>query len=115
MLKKVTLLLPLTFNDGTVVPEKTLESIRDELFVAFHGWTVAGEVQGAFRMQQTGVKQVDRLLQVWVAVEEAELPRLRDMVSGFGALLGQEAMYFEVSQSMVELIPSRPREDSAHD
>jgi hypothetical protein len=39
--KKVTLLVPLTFNDGTSVPRSTLDAICDELFVHYGGYTVA--------------------------------------------------------------------------
>jgi hypothetical protein len=105
MRKRVTLLIPLTFNDGTKVPEATLDSIEEEIYVAFNGWAVVGEVKGAYRMQQTGQKRVERLLQVWVVVAEAEVPLLRRMVAKFGALLGQELMYFEVADSVIEFIP----------
>ncbi len=61
--KKVTLLIPLTYNDGTSVPDAVLDAIEDEVYVAFNGWAVVGEVTRAYRMQ-SGQKQVDRLLQV---------------------------------------------------
>ena len=105
MLKKVTLLLPLAFNDGSVVPQDMLAAMQDEIFIAFRGWTVVGEVEGAYQMRQTGEKRVERLLQVWVVVQDEQLPKLRDLVAGFGARLGQEVMYFEVSDSVVEFIP----------
>jgi hypothetical protein len=81
-----------------------------EIIEAFNGWTVAGEVKGSYRMSKTGKKQVDRLLHVWVAVEKKVIPQLKEMVARFGALLGQEAMYFEVSESRVELIPPSTEE-----
>ena len=54
MLKKVTLLIPLTFNDGSAIPRDTLAAIEDEIYLAFKGWTIVGEVEGAYQMQQTG-------------------------------------------------------------
>ncbi|MFO0964272.1 MAG: hypothetical protein U0793_01615 [Gemmataceae bacterium] len=48
MLKKVTLLLPLAFNDGSVVPQEILAAMQDEIFIAFRGWTIVGEVEGAY-------------------------------------------------------------------
>src|SRR5260370_2397789 len=111
MLKRATLLIPLTFNDGTEVPKATLAAIEEEIYLAFNGWTVVGEVEGAYRMKQTGQKQVERLLHVWVVAEEADIPALKRMVGKFGALLGQEAMYFEVGESFVEFIPPWTDED----
>ncbi len=115
MLRKVTLLIPLTFNDGSAAPGEVLKAIREEIFVAFNGWTVAGEVEGAYRMEQTGHKQIDRLLEVWVVVEDMDLPQLRQMVAKFGARLGQESMYFEVGMSAVEFIPSLSKENQSHE
>jgi hypothetical protein len=115
MMRRVTLLLPLTFNDGSAVPTELLKTIREETFVAFGGWTVAGEVEGAYRMHQTGQKQIDRLLELWVVVEDIAVPQLRHLVARFGALLGQEAMYFEVGTSTVEFIPLLPQENQTDD
>jgi hypothetical protein len=109
------LLVPLAFNDGSAIPQATLLAILEELYGAFGGWTVAGEVEGAYRMQQTGQKKVEKLLQVWVAVAEAQLPLLREMVGKFGALLGQEMMYLEIAESKVEFIPPAPPGNSSHE
>jgi hypothetical protein len=105
MLRKVTLLIPLTFNDGTSIPKETLEAIEEEIYLAFKGWTIVGEVEGAYQMQQTGAKRVERLLHVWVVLEEEAIASLKQMVARFGATLGQEFMYFEVGESVVEFIP----------
>jgi hypothetical protein len=105
MLKKVTLLIPLTFNDGSMIPKETLAAIEDEIYLAFKGWTIVGEVEGAYQMRSTGEKQVERLLQVWVVLAEEAIPALKQMAGRFGATLGQEFMYFEVGESAVEFIP----------
>lgn len=108
--KKVILLVPLTFNDGSTVPDELLKKIRSEIFGSFGGYTIAGEVHGAYRMQ-TGQKQEDRLVQIWITVEDSRREELRRMVAKFGSWLGQETMYFETTQSMVELIrPSNGEE-----
>ncbi len=111
----MTLLIPLTFNDGTTIPEPTLDSIEEEIYIAFKGWTIVGEVEGAYRMQQTAQKQVERLLHVWVVLEEAEIPLLKRMVGKFGALLGQEFMYFEVGESVIEFIAPLFEENSPNE
>lgn len=112
--EKVILLLPLSYNDGTTVPKNVVEQILHELFIAFGGYTIAGEVEGAYAMQ-SGAKQIDTCLDVWVAAEsdESSVDRLRSMVAGFGALLGQETMYFERTGSKVESI--RPEDHSESD
>jgi hypothetical protein len=105
MREKVILLLPLTYNDGSSVAKDTLDRILDELFLNFGGYTVAGEVEGAYRMK-SGSKQVDTCLEVWVAVENdpESLDGLRRRVASFASLLGQESMYFERTGSNVEFI-----------
>ena len=101
--KKVVLLIPLTFNDGSTVPEETLLSIFDRLLVLCGGYTNAGMVKGAYRMA-SGCKQVDECVQVWVVVAPMELQELKALVREFGRELGQESMYFEVTGSDVEFI-----------
>lgn len=110
MRKKVTLLIPVVFNDGTAVPRETLDLIEDQVVAAFKGWTLVGEVAGTYLMQQTGRKQADKLLHVWVVVEEEQIPTLRRMVAEFAAVLKQEVMFFEVSDSVIEFI--RPTEEN---
>lgn len=115
MLKKVTLLIPLTFNDGSTIPPQTLNAIEEEIYVAFKGWTIVGEVQGAYQMGQTGEKKVERLLHVWVVIEEEAVPTLKEMVGRIGATLRQEFMYFEVGESLVEFIPPFREEQRANE
>lgn len=112
MREKVILLIPLTYNDGSAVAQATFDEIYDALFALCDGYTVAGEVRGAYRMQ-TGAKQVDALVEVWVAVEPNLLDELRRLVAGLGSKLGQEAMYLERTGGTVELIaPESPGGDS---
>ncbi len=44
MLRKVTLLIPLAFNDGTTIPKETLTAIEESLYLEFKGWTEGGEI-----------------------------------------------------------------------
>ena len=98
--KKVVLLIPLNFNDGTLVPEQEIEAILHELFVECGGYTLAGEVSGAYRMS-SGEKQVDKCLQVWVVAPASEVKRL---VGRLAKKLGQESMYFEELEGSVDFI-----------
>src|SRR5438034_11427545 len=106
MAKKAILLIPLTYNDGSRVPQEGLDQIYEALFVRSGGDTSAGTVQGAYRMKD-GTKQTDILEQVWVACEEADKPALRELVAQFCALLKQESMYLEFTDSVIELIPAQ--------
>ena len=102
---KHVLLLPVNFNDGSKVPKDVLDQIFDNLSVLAGGHRVSGEGTGAYRMKN-GQKQVDRSLEVWVAVEEEEIPELRKLVGQIGAKLGQESMYLERTGGTVEFVPS---------
>ena len=108
MAKKAILLIPLTYNDGSRVPQEVLDEIYETLFVLSGGHTSAGTVQGAYRMKD-GTKQTDILEQVWVACDEDDKPVLRELVGKFCALLNQESMYLEFTDSVIELI--RPQEE----
>lgn len=101
---KYVLLLPITYNDGSEVPPDVQDSIFDQIWVLAGGYTIAGEVSGAYRMR-SGAKQVDRSLQVWIVVDEELETELRTRVAGFAALLGQESMYFERTASDIDFIP----------
>lgn len=104
MHKKVILLMPLTYNDGQPVPQEVRNALYTELFELCGGLTVVGKVHGAFRMAD-GSKQEEVLEQVWLAIEEIDLPALRDLVSRIGQTLHQEKMYFEITDARVELLP----------
>ena len=101
---KYVMLLPLTYNDKSKVPKSVKDQIFDELFLLAGGYHVAGVGKGAYRMK-SGQKQIDYSLEVWLAIEGADEPTLREMVARFGAMLGQEAMYLERTGGTVELIP----------
>jgi len=101
--KKVVLLIPLRFSDGSTIPTEVLLTIYDRLYSLCGGWTEAGKVKGAYRMA-TGQKQVDESLQLWVAVAPSDMDELRHLVRQSGRELGQESMYFEITGSEVEFI-----------
>ena len=105
--EKYVLLFPLTFNDGTTVPQATLREFRDELFVIAGGSTVTGTVAGEYRMK-SGKKQVDKSAQIWVALDRRDEHELRRVVAVYAGRLGQESMYFERTGSTVEFIEPVP-------
>ena len=101
---KYIILIPLTYNDGTQVPKAVLDDIEADLFALASGYTIAGTVKGAYRMQD-GSKQVDDSVQMWVVVDEQDGDALRALVAQIGTKLGQESMYLERMTSSVEFIP----------
>jgi hypothetical protein len=111
MRKKVVLLIPLTYNDGTAVPWDLLNSIHSELFAFAHGVTAAGKVKGSYRMAD-GTRQDDVLEQLLVVVEEDRIPALRKMVARYGRLLGQEKMWFEITESVIVFLPPEEGQDN---
>lgn len=107
---KYVLLLPLTYNDKSVVPKAVWEQVFEELYRLAGGYHIAGVGRGAYRMK-SGAKQMDRSLEVWVVVDEQDEGVLRDLVAGFAAVLDQEAIYLERVNSSVEFIPPYNSED----
>lgn len=102
---KHVLLLPVNFNDGSRVPQEVLNQIFADLYVLAGGYYIAGEGDGAYRMQN-GAKQEDRLIAVWIAVGEDDIPELKTLVGKIGTKLDQKEMYLERTGGLVEFIPS---------
>lgn len=76
----------------------------DEIYEFAGGHTVGGTVQGAYRME-SGARQDDDSLEVWIGVFEEEIPDLKRMVAKFGKKLGQEQMYLERTGGTIDFIP----------
>jgi hypothetical protein len=104
--KEAIVLIPLTYNDGSKVPEETLLDIFEEIYAAFHGWTNEGTVKGAYQMQ-TGQKQVEELLKVSVVLDPSHIPELEAMVSAWCAKLGQETMLLKIADYTIKFVPPR--------
>ena len=105
-LPKFILLFPLRYNDGQEIPKKVLIEFKARLFALADGYTLAGTVEGAYRMAN-GEKAVDHSLQIWIVLEEEYVPELEQAVAELGAILGQESMYLERCDSNVRFIPPR--------
>lgn len=103
-LTKLILLVPLRYNDGRQVPKEVILDFQEELFALGGGFTVAGTVQGAYRMAD-GTKQVDDSLQIWIGLKEEYVPELERLVGELGAKLGQESMYLERTGGKIDFIP----------
>ena len=104
--KEAIVLIPLTYNDGSKVPQDVLLGIFEEIYVAFHGWTNEGTVKGAYQMK-TGQKQGEDLLKVSVVMDPSQVPELEAMVSAWCARLGQETMLLKIADYTIKFVPPR--------
>ncbi|NQU22466.1 MAG: hypothetical protein HQ567_14410 [Candidatus Nealsonbacteria bacterium] len=106
-LPKFILLIPLNYNDGREVPKEVLANFREKLFALGGGFSIAGTVEGAYRMAD-GTKMIDHSLQIWIGLEEEHFAELERAVAELGAELGQESMYLERSGGTIHFIPPQP-------
>jgi hypothetical protein len=109
LLSKYIVLVPLSHNDGRPVREQTLRGFQNEVYELGGGFSVAGTVQGAYRMAD-GTKQVDQSLQYWICISNDKADKLAEIVARLGAALGQESMYLERTGGSISFI--RPKEGS---
>jgi hypothetical protein len=105
-LKKAVILIPLNYNDGSSIPEELLNTIYDELFDLYQGWTIEGTVRGAYQMQ-SGEKRVEQLVRVAVVLRDRELPDLENKVAQWASVLGQETMSLEITDSLIKFVSPR--------
>lgn len=106
-LKKCLLLLPTSYNDGTEIPPTVLTDIRRRIDEAFDGHTFDGLCDGTYRMAN-GTMARDKSLKVWVAVAPERVNELRNLARVFAGVLRQERLWFEVTDSEVELVEPLP-------
>lgn len=102
-MKKCIILLPLEYNDGKEVPIKVINKILRDIEEKFDGRTVAGTVEGTYRMADGNMKG-DTSLEIWIVVDPDKLDVLERMASRFARTLKQETIYFEVTDSIVKFI-----------
>lgn len=106
---KCTLLVPLAYNAGTAVPADVQTRILDRLYTRFGGYTVAGTVDGTYRMAD-GSRAADRSLAIWVAVPPERIDEVRQAAAAVARELRQESVYFEVTRGTVEFVTPRNSE-----
>jgi len=91
---KATFFLPQKDNDGRDLTSE-LDTVQEECFVAFGGWTLMGYFKGVWRME-TGVRQTDVSAAYMVILEEEDLPLLEAILKRFKVKTTQEAIFLEV-------------------
>jgi hypothetical protein len=110
--REAVVLIPLSYNDGTEVSPDKIVEIQDEIFSAFTGWTIEGQVKGAYRMA-SGEKKVEELLKMSIILRSSQLPVLESMIAAWAAQLGQETMLLKVADLAAKFIPPRERGESS--
>lgn len=101
--KKAFTLVPVAFNDGTAVPEAVIERFYDDIFIISGGWTEEGLVRGAYQMND-GSKKIEWMRKLCIVFESEDESEIKAVISKYCAIFGQECMYYEVGDSMVEFI-----------
>ena len=100
---KYTILIPLSYNDGTQVPDAERNEIYNRFYALANGYTLAGTVVGAYRSKD-GSKQVDSSTAIWVAIDEDKESALRRLVAEICTRLRQETIYLERTGETVDFI-----------
>jgi hypothetical protein len=101
--KKCIILLPTYYNNGNGVPIAVLSGILREIDEEFDGHTIAGTVEGTYKMAD-GSMATDKSWEIWVAVDTDKIELLKKLTSRFARILKQETIYFEITNSEVEFI-----------
>jgi hypothetical protein len=76
MKNKFQFLIPVRDNDGQLFPADDWEWLQTELVTRFGGWTVEGQVTGAWRDAESGVVFQDVSWKYVVVVDAAQEPEL---------------------------------------
>lgn len=91
---KLTVHIPTTLNDGTLVSAEMLEQIRQQFWTMFGGMTHEGIVNGVWT--DDGIVYRDACERFFVVGDNALLPEAIELVKTIGRQLDQRAMYVEV-------------------
>lgn len=99
---KAVFYLPLRDNDGRDLGEE-IDLVLAEVFERFGGWTLQGEVSGAYRMSD-GSQSLDRNLSCAVVLDEVDRDELEAILRRFRAKTLQEEVYLEIQRVEVRFI-----------
>jgi hypothetical protein len=94
---KFTTLVPISRNDGTSLSPSELAQLLDGLWRPFGGMTNEGLVTGHWIDPADGTHYQDMCVKVAIECDRSRLAEAIEAVTQIGRLLGQRAMYFEVS------------------
>jgi len=101
-MKKVTILLPTHYNDGSVVEEYKLENALNRIAAIAGGYTLDGIVCGAWRNPADGVIKKETMQKVWVVCEpDCQVSEFCDLADDFVSYFNQQCIYLEILDTTV--------------
>jgi hypothetical protein len=104
-MKKVTILLPTHYNDGSLVEEYKLENALNRIADIAGGYTLDGLVTGCWRDPETGNIKRETMQKVWVVTKKTgDQILLSNLAKKFAAYFDQQCIYFEVQDTDVQFI-----------
>lgn len=102
-MQKVTMLLPIAYNDGNPIPEVDTQRILKQIADIAGGYTIDGIVKGSYRMDN-GVVVTEELQKIFVVVGEDKVCFLRDVAEYACGIFKQESIYFERQHTAVDFV-----------
>lgn len=99
-MKKCVLLIPTRYNDGRKVEDYKLENALNEIANLTGGYTIDGEVIGAYKMN-SGTIQREVSRKLWIVCENEIIDKLKTLVLSLKKQFQQECMYFSVTDETV--------------
>ena len=103
-------LIPLSYNDQSLIPQEILDELLDQIYLFAEGYTIKGIVKGAYKMA-SGDKCVEQLMEVMVVFKAAAKTQFETMVSEWASELGQETMSVTYSNFEVTFVKPRTKGD----
>ena len=89
---------PKNYNDSEPIPADRFKEIEEFLIVEFGGYSIPGEIKGAWKNPKTGEVEHDRSVKFEVALRLEEVERLKKFLVGMKRKLKQEEIYFELNK-----------------
>jgi hypothetical protein len=100
-MKKVTILIPETYNDGTKVDGSLFKSFIDRLASVAGGLTIEEGIFGCYFNSQR-IMQHEGTKKIWIACEtNQDVAELRGIARDICKELKQECIYFDVQECEV--------------
>lgn len=103
-MRKFITFVPVQRNDGSQVSQSEMFQITEKFLTAFGGATLSEPAQGMW-IDESGKVYCEPVRQLMVAADESRQAEFRELVIQTGKQLGQLAMFFEMADSEIEIIP----------
>jgi hypothetical protein len=99
-MKKVTVLIPMNYNNGSPVPKQIFTQFEKQLLRIAGGYSMDGIVEGGWRADETDY--FDKSKRYIILTDQVEV--IKSLTIEIGKQLEQQAMYFEVQETNIEFI-----------